>query len=86
MLRIVGLAGFLGLAVGCIGGGGGKESGTEGGACLPRNRCNVGLTCLSQTCVNPSSAADVIEGSDTRPGKAIRSPFCGRPARPGGAR
>lgn len=35
-----------------IGGGGSKSAGSEGGPCYPNGTCDVGLSCLSQTCVN----------------------------------
>ena len=63
--------GILALALlACTGGcGGGQTPGIEGGPCYGNGTCNDGLSCLSQTCVNPTSGTDTLPATEV-PGEA----------------
>ena len=45
-------------------GEGGKAAGSEGGPCYGNGTCDGGLECRYGVCVNPSSVADVVQGTD----------------------
>ena len=42
----------------------GKAMGIEGGPCYGNGTCDGGLECRYGVCVNPSTAADVVQGTD----------------------
>lgn len=54
-LIVVGLAGAV-----CSSEG--KDAGTEGGPCFANGTCNTGLSCLSETCVDPTGGSDDTGG------------------------